>query len=118
MHQLRPHLTSEQAFIEQVQRQIREGYQLAYIQDGGQVKALAGFRFLEFLAWGKVVYIDDLVSDTATRRNGYGGTVFRMRHFYVLELLTHSYKITSSESFASFLECGSACHLPITFNSC
>ena len=77
MHQLRPHLTSEQAFIEQVQRQIREGYHLAYIQDGGQVKALAGFRFLEFLAWGKVVYIDDLVSDTATRRNGYGGTVLK-----------------------------------------
>lgn len=29
---------------------------------------------------------------------------FRMRHCYVLEFLTHSYKITSSESFASFLE--------------
>lgn len=72
MHQLRPHLTSEQAFIEQVQRQIREGYNLAYIQDGEQVKALTGFRFLEFLAWGKVVYIDDLVSDATTRRNGYG----------------------------------------------
>jgi len=40
MHQLRPHLTSEQAFVSQVQRQIQEGYSLVYVEDGGQVKAL------------------------------------------------------------------------------
>ena len=77
MHQLRPHLTSEEAFVEQVQRQIQEGYHLAYIQDGGQAKALAGFRFLEFLAWGKVIYIDDLVSDATARRNGFGSKVLK-----------------------------------------
>ncbi len=77
MHQLRPHLTSEQAFIEQVQRQIQTGYHLAYIQDDGQVKSLAGFRFLEFLAWGKVIYIDDLVSEATTRRDGYGGKILK-----------------------------------------
>lgn len=77
MHQLRPHLASEQAFIEQVQRQINEGYHLAYIQDDGGIKALAGFRFLEFLAWGKVIYIDDLISDAATRRNGYGSRLLK-----------------------------------------
>jgi len=77
MHQLRPHLTSEEAFVSQVQRQIQEGYRLAYIQNDGQVKSLAGFRFLEFLAWGKVMYIDDLVSDAATRRNGYGSKILK-----------------------------------------
>lgn len=77
MHQLRPHLISEEAFVKQVQRQIQEGYHLAYIQNNGQVKALAGFRFLEFLAWGKVIYIDDLVSDMATRKNGYGSKVLK-----------------------------------------
>ena len=45
MQQLRPHLTEELAFIEQVQRQLTEGYHLAYWQDGGEVKALAGFRY-------------------------------------------------------------------------
>jgi GNAT superfamily N-acetyltransferase len=69
--------THEQAFVSQVQRQIQEGYHLAYIQDGGQIKALAGFRFLEFLAWGKVIYIDDLVSDAATRKSGYGSTILK-----------------------------------------
>lgn len=77
MHQLRPHLSSEQAFVEQVQRQIQEGYHLAYIQEADQVQALAGFRFLEFLAWGKVIYIDDLVSDIAARRNGYATKILQ-----------------------------------------
>jgi GNAT superfamily N-acetyltransferase len=77
MQQLRPHFTSENAFVDQVQRQIQEGYRLAYIQDSGQVKTLAGFRFLEFLAWGKVLYIDDLVSDSATRKNGFGSKILQ-----------------------------------------
>lgn len=73
MRQLRPHLTEEQAFIEQVQRQLAAGYHLAYLQDKADVKALSGFRFLEFLAWGKVLYIDDLITDSEMRRSGHGG---------------------------------------------
>ena len=78
MQQLRPHLTDELAFVEQVQRQLAEGYQLAYCQDGGEVRALAGFRFLEFLAWGKVLYIDDLITDSETRRSGHGGKLLKL----------------------------------------
>lgn len=77
MQQLRPHLTEEQAFVEQVQRQLAEGYHLAYYQDADQVKALAGFRFLEFLAWGKVLYIDDLITDSEERRSGHGGKLLK-----------------------------------------
>ena len=71
MQQLRPHFIDEHTFVEQVQRQIAEGYQLAYLEEDRVVKACTGFRFLEFLAWGKVLYIDDLITDSATRRNGY-----------------------------------------------
>lgn len=71
MQQLRPHLTSQEKFVEQVHGQLEQGYHLAYIQAEGKVKSLAGFRFLEFLAWGKVLYIDDLISDSHARRNGY-----------------------------------------------
>ena len=77
MRQLRPHLDDEQKFIAQVKRQIEEGYNLAYLQEGGGVRALAGFRFLEFLAWGRVLYIDDLISDSATRKNGHGGKLLK-----------------------------------------
>ena len=77
MRQLRPHLTEEQAFVEQVRRQLVEGYHLVYFQDKGEVKALAGFRFLEFFAWGKVLYIDDLITDSETRRSGHGGKLLK-----------------------------------------
>ena len=77
MRQLRPHLTEEQAFVEQVQRQLTEGYHLVYCQDRGETRALTGFRFLEFLAWGKVLYIDDLITDAETRRSGHGGKLLK-----------------------------------------
>jgi GNAT superfamily N-acetyltransferase len=77
MCQLRPHFIEEAPFIEQVQRQLTEGYQLVYCQDRGEVKAAVGFRFLEFLAWGKVLYIDDLVTDAEARKVGYGGRLLK-----------------------------------------
>lgn len=76
IRQLRPHL-EEQAFVEQVKRQLTEGYHLVYCQDKEEVRALAGFRFLEFLAWGKVLYIDDLITDSITRRSGLGGKLLK-----------------------------------------
>jgi GNAT superfamily N-acetyltransferase len=76
MHQLRPHL-EESTFAEQVLRQITEGYRLVYIEEGNQIKALAGYRILEFLAWGKVLYIDDLITDSEARQKGYGGKILK-----------------------------------------
>lgn len=77
MLHLRPHLINKQAFIEQVQRQIAEGYQLACYQEDGKITAVAGFRFLEFLAWGKVLYIDDLITNSEFRKNGHGGKLLK-----------------------------------------
>lgn len=72
-HELRPHL-SEEAFAAQVQRQIRDhGYAIAYLQDGGRIVAVSGYRVAEFLAWGRVFYVDDLVTAASARRQGYGG---------------------------------------------
>lgn len=69
--ELRPHLLVEQ-FVERVRRQQREsGYQLAFVEDDG-VKAAAGFRLGEFLAWGKILYVDDLVSTATERSKGHG----------------------------------------------
>lgn len=73
---LRPDLT-EEVFVERVQRQIMEGYHLVYLEESGEVKAAAGYRFLEFLAWGRVLYIDDLVTDLEARKKGFGGTLLK-----------------------------------------
>jgi GNAT superfamily N-acetyltransferase len=72
MAQLRPHIASD-AFASQVQRQREScGYRLAYAIQADQVVAVAGFRVTECLAWGKFLYVDDLVTDDACRSAGWG----------------------------------------------
>jgi GNAT superfamily N-acetyltransferase len=72
MVELRPHLPAEQ-FVEQVLRQRREGYRLAFLQDAGEVKACGGYRITESLSWGRFMYVDDLVTASSDRSRGYGG---------------------------------------------
>lgn len=73
MQELRPHL-SEEEFVEQVLRQMKHhGYSLVYIAHQGQVVAAAGYRVAEYLAWGKGLYVDDLVTHSEARKHGYGG---------------------------------------------
>jgi GNAT superfamily N-acetyltransferase len=72
LKQLRPHLINETSFVKQIHRQLAQGYKLIAYVKNKKVKAVIGFRFLEFLAWGKVLYIDDLITDSETRKLGYG----------------------------------------------
>ena len=72
MRQLRPHLT-EADFVERIAAQRRRGYQLLAAVVNGRPAALAGFRVSENLAWGRFVYVDDLVTDEECRSRGYGG---------------------------------------------
>ena len=71
MQQLRP-LYSEVAFLTQVKKQMQNGYQLAYLKVGRQICALAGYRYSECLAWGRFMYVDDLITDIEQRSKGYG----------------------------------------------
>jgi GNAT superfamily N-acetyltransferase len=75
MHELRLHL-DHAVFTAQVRRQMDDGYRLAFLEDGGEAKAVAGFRFLEFLAWGRVLYVDDLVTLARERSKGFGDRLF------------------------------------------
>ena len=61
------------AFIELVQEQQKDSYLLAFVEDEGKVAAVAGFRLARNLAWGKFLYVDDLVTQPAARSKGYGG---------------------------------------------
>lgn len=73
IHELRPHL-SEMDFVAQVQRQMKNhGYVLAYIASQGQVVAATGYRVAEFLAWGRILYVDDFITRSIFRNHGYGG---------------------------------------------
>ena len=73
MRELRPHFTDPKKFVERVRRQQRDGYLLAFVEAGGKVRAVAGYRFLESLYSGRFMYVDDLVTHEHDRSAGYGG---------------------------------------------
>ncbi len=75
MRELRPHFKSAEKFVQQVLRQQRDGYLLAFLEADGEVRAVAGYRFLESLFSGKFLYVDDLVTRDRDRSRGFGGAL-------------------------------------------
>jgi GNAT superfamily N-acetyltransferase len=74
MRALRHHLTDEGEFVRRVDELQRpQGYRLAgVVEDDGAVSAVAGFRVLEMLAYGRILYVDDLSTLPSARRRGHG----------------------------------------------
>jgi GNAT superfamily N-acetyltransferase len=70
--ELRPHLRSKEIFVTQVMEQYKEGYEIIAAYELDEVVACIGFRFLTTLAWGKILYIDDLITKEKNRGKGYG----------------------------------------------
>jgi GNAT superfamily N-acetyltransferase len=72
MRELRPHIKSEDEFLERVRRQQQNsGWRLIYVEDKGLPVAAAGFRISEWLAWGKALYVDDLICLESHRGQGF-----------------------------------------------
>jgi GNAT superfamily N-acetyltransferase len=72
MHQLRPHLTRE-AYVPLVRGMMAsDGFRLAALTDDGEVRAVAGYRYMNMLYCGRLLYLDDLVADERVRSRGYG----------------------------------------------
>lgn len=69
--QLRPHLERD-AFIQQVREMQKEhAYCIVMVLVEQHPVAAAGYRIMHSLAWGKHLYIDDLIVDEDHRRHGY-----------------------------------------------
>ena len=72
MAQLRPHISRDE-YVPFVRRLIaNERFHLAALSDDGVVRAVAGYRVMEMLFCGRMMYIDDLVTDERVRSRGYG----------------------------------------------
>jgi GNAT superfamily N-acetyltransferase len=72
--QLRPHVPAD-GFVALIRRLEAGGYRLAYIADEEAVRAVAGYRYLDQLVRGKVIYVDDLVTEQGLRSQGYGAAL-------------------------------------------
>jgi GNAT superfamily N-acetyltransferase len=75
-HALRPQLQRAQ-FLPQIRRQQLQSYRILALRADGQVVSVAGFRYGEFLAWGKVLYVDDLSTLPEARGRGFGSRLLR-----------------------------------------
>lgn len=72
MRQLRPHLLREE-YVPRVRALMAsDGFHLAALIDDGEVRAAAGYRFMDMLYCGRLLYVDDLVVDERVRSRGYG----------------------------------------------
>lgn len=92
--QLRQHV-DEHEFVERVHAQEEAGYRLAYIADGGRVLAVAGYRIADSLAWGKFLYVDDLVVAGLDRSKGLGQELMDWLFAKATELKCDSFHLDS-----------------------
>lgn len=71
MRELRPHIP-EAEFLARIRRSERSGYRLIRLKEGDRAVAVAGVRVGENLAWGRFLYVDDLVTAADQRSKGHG----------------------------------------------
>ena len=75
--ELRPRLETVDRMTSQIDAQRSDGYRIvASFEDGDEdAAAVAGFRIVHNLAWGRFVYVDDLVTREALRGRGHADAV-------------------------------------------
>lgn len=87
--ELRPHLESA-TFVDLVRGMELEGYRLAYIENDDSVVAVAGYRITTSLFMGRNLYVDDLVTGSHSRSQGYGAEMLEwLRSIAVQSGCTH-----------------------------
>jgi GNAT superfamily N-acetyltransferase len=75
MSQLRPKI-AEHEFVPLVKHlAVTTGLRIAYLDEDG-IKAVAGYRVSEWLAGGRYLEIEDLVTAEGARSKGHGGALF------------------------------------------
>ena len=77
--ELRPHRGPADALVAQADAQRSAGYRLVGSFEDGEEDAagVAGFRLAENLAWGRHLYVDDLVTRPDRRGRGHGAALMR-----------------------------------------
>src|SRR4051812_7987834 len=77
--ELRPQRAPAEALAALADGQRAAGYRLvgSFEPDEEDAAAVAGFRVQENLAWGRHLYVDDLVTRADRRGRGHGGALMR-----------------------------------------
>ena len=84
MHELRPHI-AEKEFVARIRQLQESGYRLVSLRVNDTPVAVAGIRLGENLAWGRFLYVDDLVTAQRHRSKGYGQALLEWIKRYAME---------------------------------
>lgn len=93
LRQLRPNLDAS-TFVADVRRMQQQGYFLASLSDP-DVRAVAGYRYLDMFATGMTLYVDDLITDANHRSSGYAT---RLLEWLKSEAVRHRCKFLTLDS--------------------
>jgi GNAT superfamily N-acetyltransferase len=94
LHQLRPALEAAE-LIPAVRRMETHGFRLVFLEEDGEVRAVAGYRITEMFRTGLMLEVDDLVTDQAARSGGYGRKLFE---WLVVEARAHRCSVVELDS--------------------
>ena len=72
MHQLRPHLERDAYVARMRELMAGDGLRVLALRDDGVVRAVGTYRLMDMLYCGKLMYVDDLVTDETVRSRGAG----------------------------------------------
>ncbi|MFC5579179.1 GNAT family N-acetyltransferase [Lysobacter niabensis] len=72
MQQLRPQLRRDEYVETMHALRASDGLQLLALREAGTVRAVATYRVMNMLYCGRLLYVDDLVTDERVRSHGYG----------------------------------------------
>lgn len=58
--ELRRNISEEETYVGRWKLQQGEGYKIAFLEQDGEVSGIAGYRLVNSMAWGRIIYLDDL----------------------------------------------------------
>ena len=74
LRELTPTLTQER-YAKRVRAALETNYRLVVGMSRGKVVCVAGYRILETLSWGRILFVDDLVTAPDKRSQGFGSAM-------------------------------------------
>jgi len=85
LRELRPSLSVTDMVVAVQAAREAHGYELACVEAAGEMVCVAGFVITFKLAWGRHLYVDDLVTDPQRRSQGAGSAMISWLKAYARE---------------------------------
>ncbi|MER5276884.1 GNAT family N-acetyltransferase [Streptomyces sp. NPDC002809] len=73
--ELRQNIPDEELYVDRWRQQRAEGYRISFLEREGEVLGIAGYRLVNSMAWGRIIYLDDLGVLEEKRGEGLGAAL-------------------------------------------